>query len=336
MNVNVARLAQQLSGIVSITALVIGAGVLSAAAETAPSIPVPGTISTAASLLESRATEPSDVAVGLSSGTISSGQIAVSNSKSIATQGVVESLPADMAESNSTSPKPFSIPAENSSAPNFTPIDNAAPSNLNSASIPLPTAIAQNNTVPDTTAPRTTSPGTASPDTPSTAPPPSSAPVDNTAPAGTSAPDTTIVPGRATRSGSSYVGVGGNIGIGSGDTALGSGSFAILTKIGLTRSFSVRPSLLINDDVTILVPVTYDFRFGEGPTGGLGFSVAPYVGIGPAISTGDGVSADLLLTGGIDIPIGTRFTATAAVNATVTGNPAVGLLLGIGYNFGGF
>lgn len=98
----------------------------------------------------------------------------------------------------------------------------------------------------------------------------------------------------------------------------------------------MRPSLLINDDVTILVPVTYDFRFGEGPTGGLGFSAAPYVGIGPAISTGDGVSADLLLTGGIDIPIGTRFTATAAVNATVTGNPAVGLLLGIGYNFGGF
>jgi hypothetical protein len=150
------------------------------------------------------------------------------------------------------------------------------------------------------------------------------------------APDTTVTPGRATRSGSSYFGVGGNIGIGSGDTALGDGSFAVLSKIGLTRSFSVRPSLLISDDVTILLPITYDFRFGEGPTGGLGFSAAPFVGIGPAITTGGGGDVDLLLTGGVDVPISSQFTATASVNATVTGNPAVGILLGIGYNFAGF
>jgi len=79
---------------------------------------------------------------------------------------------------------------------------------------------------------------------------------------------------------------GGNIGIGSGDTALGEGSFAVISKIGLLRSFSVRPSLLFSDDVTILLPVTYDFSFGEGPTETFGFTAAPYVGIGAAISTG--------------------------------------------------
>jgi hypothetical protein len=93
---------------------------------------------------------------------------------------------------------------------------------------------------------------------------------------------------------------------------------------------------LVSGDVTILLPFTYDFRFGEGPTSGFGFRAAPYVGIGPAITTGGGGSADLLLTGGLDIPISSQFTATAAVNATVTGNPAVGILLGVGYNFAGF
>ncbi len=145
-----------------------------------------------------------------------------------------------------------------------------------------------------------------------------------------------VSPGRATRSGSSYFGVGGNIGIGSGDTQLGQGSFALISKIGLRPSFSVRPSILFSDDVTILLPVTYDFSFGEGPTGALGFSAAPYVGLGAAISTGDGGDVALLLTGGIDVPISSQFTATAAVNATVTGEAAVGILLGVGYNFSGF
>ncbi len=147
---------------------------------------------------------------------------------------------------------------------------------------------------------------------------------------------TQVSPGRTTRSGSSYVGIGGNIGIGSGDTSLGEGSFAVISKIGLLRSFSVRPSLLFSGDVTILLPVTYDFSFGEGPTETLGFTAAPYVGIGAAISTGDGGDVALLLTGGVDVPISSQFTATAAVNATVTGRAAIGILIGVGYNFSGF
>jgi hypothetical protein len=147
---------------------------------------------------------------------------------------------------------------------------------------------------------------------------------------------TEVSPGRATRSGSSYVGVGGNIGIGSGDTQLGQGSFAVVSKVGLLPSVSVRPAFLFSDNLTILVPITYDFSFGEGPTEGLNFSAAPYLGVGVAISTGDDSDVGLLLSGGIDVPLSSQFTATASVNASVTGEAAVGILLGVGYNFQGF
>jgi hypothetical protein len=140
-----------------------------------------------------------------------------------------------------------------------------------------------------------------------------------------------VVPGRATRSGPSYIGIGGNIGIGDGDTALGEGSFAILSKIGLTQRISVRPSVLIENDVTILLPVTYDFY----PVGeeNIDLSIAPFIGAGLAISLGDDSAVDLLATAGVDVPLGRLFTATASVNASLFDNPAIGVLLGIGYNF---
>jgi hypothetical protein len=151
----------------------------------------------------------------------------------------------------------------------------------------------------------------------------------------------TVTPGRTTRSGPSYIGVGGNIGLGDGDTALGDGSFAVFSKIGLTSFLSVRPAVLFSDDPTILVPVTFDFIPGvtdvtEDLSGELGLRISPYVGGGVAISTGDDGGVDFLLSGGVDVPITSRFTATAAVNATVFDNPAVGLMLGVGYNFTGF
>jgi hypothetical protein len=150
-----------------------------------------------------------------------------------------------------------------------------------------------------------------------------------------------ITPGTATRSGSSYIGVGGNIGLGDGDTALGDGSFAIFSKIGLTDIISVRPAVLFSDDPTILIPVTFDFIPGvtgvtEDLSGRLGLRISPYVGGGVAISTGDGSGVDFLLSGGVDVPLTAQFTATAAVNATLFDNTAVGLLLGLGYNFTGF
>ncbi|MBD2774011.1 fasciclin domain-containing protein [Iningainema tapete] len=146
-------------------------------------------------------------------------------------------------------------------------------------------------------------------------------------------PQDGITPGRTTRGGSSYIGVGGNIGLG-GDSALSEGNFAVFSKIGLTRTISARPSAVIGDDPIVLVPVTFDFAgrsanpFGE-PT----FTIAPYVGAGVAIETSDDADVGLLLTGGVDVPLSSRFTLTGAVNAAFLDETDVGLMLGVGYNF---
>jgi len=229
--------------------------------------------------------------------------------------------PADIVQPSPTNPKPRSTTPDVSPSPGTTSLSST------------PSGTTPADRAPGTTSPDGSFPGTSQPGSSSNT---DNSPTSQTIPGTTPSPETTVTPGRSTRSGSSYFGIGGNIGIGSGDTAVGEGSFAVLSKIGLTRSFSVRPSLLISDDVTILLPITYDFSFGEGPTEGFGFRAAPFVGLGPAITTGGGGSVDLLLTGGIDIPISSQFTATASVNASVTGEPAVGILLGIGYNFAGF
>jgi hypothetical protein len=227
------------------------------------------------------------------------------------------------------------------STPSGTPTNPAdvTPSNTAPVTPQNPTPSIPQNTTPTTTP---TTPDTTTPVTPSTTPttPDTTTPSTTPTTPGTTTPDTTpsqeLAPGRATRSGSSYVGIGGNIGIGDGDISLGETSFAVLSKIGLTRNFSVRPSVLFSEDVAILVPITYDFSFGEGPTGELGFTAAPFLGVGAAISTGDDGEVGLLLTGGIDVPLSSQFTATASVNASVTGQAAVGIIFGVGYNFAGF
>ncbi|TAE57498.1 MAG: hypothetical protein EAZ76_12580 [Nostocales cyanobacterium] len=143
--------------------------------------------------------------------------------------------------------------------------------------------------------------------------------------------------GRPTRGGSSYVGVAGNIGLSGGESALADGNFAVISKIGFTRSLSVRPSAILGDDTTILVPLTYDFSFqplGDPFTEPL--PIAPFVGVGAAIKTGDNSETAFMLTGGVDVPLNNRFTATATVNAGFFNQTDIGLLFGVGYNFSGF
>jgi len=144
----------------------------------------------------------------------------------------------------------------------------------------------------------------------------------------------TIRPGRATRSGPSYIGIGGNIGFG-GDSALGDTSFAILSKIGLTNNFSVRPSILFRDNLTIIVPVTYDFVSKEAVEVSDDFVItaAPYAGAGVVVSTGDNGNFGFMITGGVDVPLSRNFTATAALNVGFLDGTDVGLLVGVGYTF---
>lgn len=141
-----------------------------------------------------------------------------------------------------------------------------------------------------------------------------------------------IDPGRPTRSGSSYIGIGGNVGIG-GDTAIGEFGFAVFSKIGLTQRFSLRPAIVVSGDADILIPITYDFPIQAEPFERI--NLAPYVGAGAIITTSDDSTVGLLLTGGVDLPLSEQFTATAGLNLGFnTDTVGVGLIVGVGYNFG--
>ena len=143
-----------------------------------------------------------------------------------------------------------------------------------------------------------------------------------------------IRPGRATRSGPSYIGIGGNVGFG-GDSALGDGSFAIISKIGLTNNLSVRPTVLFRDNLTLVVPVTFDFVSQETVevTEDFVISAAPYAGAGVIVTTGDDGNFGFLISGGVDVPLTTNLTATAGLNIGFVDGADVGLLVGVGYTF---
>jgi hypothetical protein len=141
--------------------------------------------------------------------------------------------------------------------------------------------------------------------------------------------------GRPTQSGSSYLGIAGNFGLNGSNSALGDTNFTIISKIGLTRNFSVRPAAVLGDNTTILIPITYDYTFAPGNSvGPLAF--APYIGAGVAIDTGRNSDVNFMATGGIDVPLTSKFTATAGVNVDFANDTSVGVLIGVGYNFIGF
>jgi hypothetical protein len=143
--------------------------------------------------------------------------------------------------------------------------------------------------------------------------------------------------GRPTRGGSSYVGVAGNIGLSGGQSALADGNFTVISKIGFTRSLSIRPSAILGDNTTFLVPITYDFSLQSlGDPFSEPLPIAPFVGVGAAIKTGDNSETAVMVTGGVDFPLTNRFTATASVNAGFFDQTDVGVLFGVGYNFSGF
>ncbi len=125
-----------------------------------------------------------------------------------------------------------------------------------------------------------------------------------------------------------YIGVGANLGL-TGDGALSDEGFAVFSKIPLSSNLSLRPAVIFTNDVGILVPVTYDFQIGSGDLP----RALPYLGTGISISTGDDSEVDFLVTGGVDIPLSRRFTATAGVNVAPFNSFDLGILLGVAYNF---
>jgi hypothetical protein len=142
--------------------------------------------------------------------------------------------------------------------------------------------------------------------------------------------------GRETRGGSSYIGVGLNVGVSGGSSGLGDGNFSVISKIGVTRSLSVRPSVILSNETTFLIPVTYDFSFKAPTPLTEPLGIAPYLGVGAVIKSGDNSETAVLVTGGVDVPLNSRLTATASVNAGFFDQTDLGILLGVGYNFRGF
>lgn len=135
---------------------------------------------------------------------------------------------------------------------------------------------------------------------------------------------------RNTRGGLSYVGIGGNFGI-TGDSDLGGRSLAIFSKIGLSNTFSVRPSVLfLSNFATFLIPVTYDLNpFSIGSD----FALSPYFGGGIAVKTGSDNTFGPLFTAGVDLPISRSFTLNVAANLSFLRRTDLGLMVGIAYNF---
>lgn len=163
----------------------------------------------------------------------------------------------------------------------------------------------------------------------------SSVPEVSSEEANTTVAQTDIDPGRTTRGGASYIGIGGNLGLG-GDTTLGDGAFVINSKIGLTRSLSVRPAALVGNDAAFLIPLTYDFVIRrEDPFEEVPF--APFLGGGVVFSTGEDDNIGFLLTGGVDVPLTSQFVANASLNVGfIEDSTDVGLIVGVGYTFVGF
>lgn len=125
-----------------------------------------------------------------------------------------------------------------------------------------------------------------------------------------------------------YIGVGANLGIG-GDNALGNTSFAVFSRFALNPFLSLRPSILIDENVSFLIPVTYDLN-GSGVG-----ELSPFIGTGLELATGDDSNFDLLLTGGVDFPITDWLTVTGSVNISPFDSFDIGFLVGAAYSFGG-
>ncbi|MEH1778417.1 MAG: iron uptake porin [Nostoc sp.] len=143
-------------------------------------------------------------------------------------------------------------------------------------------------------------------------------------------PPATPTPAKKQKYKFSYLGIGVNFGSGGQTSALGATSFAAFSKFALSPSFSIRPALLVNQNQTVLLPITYNF-----PISGPGH-IDPYIGLGMQSSSPFSsafTKSDLLLTGGIDYPINSHLALTAGVNLGTFNSSGVGGLLGLAYIF---
>ena len=120
------------------------------------------------------------------------------------------------------------------------------------------------------------------------------------------------------------------IGIAGSDDGL-----AVNSKFSLYNNISIRPEIATDfdfddaEDVSYLVPVTYDFAVGAGRA-----TFNPFVGAGVAGSIGDDSDVEFALVAGTDYRFARNYVANASVNySPFADDDEVGFTAGVGYQF---
>jgi hypothetical protein len=132
-----------------------------------------------------------------------------------------------------------------------------------------------------------------------------------------------------------YIGIGSAIGLGGNTTALGTGGVAILTKVRFSDNFSLHDATILfgGGAATSMIIVSADFpiRNDAGQT-----IISPFIGGGAMLRYDRGLFISPAISGGIDLPVSPNFTGTVRLNAGFPDNrnADVGILAGVGYNFG--
>jgi hypothetical protein len=136
--------------------------------------------------------------------------------------------------------------------------------------------------------------------------------------------------------GGSYIGIGGAIGLGGNNSALGTGGLTILTKVGFSENLSLHDATIVfgSSAPTSMIILTADFpiRNSSGET-----IVSPFIGGGAMLKYSNGVSISPAISGGADISLSKDLMGTVRLNAGFPNdrNADLGLLFGVGYKFGG-
>ena len=122
-----------------------------------------------------------------------------------------------------------------------------------------------------------------------------------------------------------YVGIGG-----------GDDGFVVNGKISLDENLSIRPSVATDfdfndsEDVSYLLPLTYDFNAVDA-----GNSLYPFFGTGIGGDLGDDSTLEFALTAGLDYRFADDWVANGSVNYLPFAEAdEVGFTVGVGYVFG--
>ncbi|MEL6263295.1 MAG: hypothetical protein AAFR12_19755 [Cyanobacteria bacterium J06626_6] len=122
-----------------------------------------------------------------------------------------------------------------------------------------------------------------------------------------------------------YVGIGG-----------GDDGFAVNGKLSLAENLSIRPEVATDfdfndgEDLTYLVPITYDFN--TIGTGRAAFN--PFVGAGVSGDIGDDSDIDFSLVAGTDYRFADKYVANGSVSySPFADDDEVDFTVGIGYLF---